>query len=77
MLREDAIRHILQSAHAITRRKDFVLVGSGALIATGRNFPATLTPEIDIYARDAAGPDDIADVIEATLRPLRIYPRAA
>ena len=69
MLRKAAIHHMLEAAHVITKCKDFVIVGSGALIATRNDLPGTLmmTPEIDLYARDAKDPEDTASLIEATL----------
>jgi hypothetical protein len=51
MLRKQNIDHILRAAAAITNQSSFVLIGTGAVIATALHIPASLmmTPELDLY----------------------------
>lgn len=69
MLRRADIDHILRAAAALTGHARFVMVGSGAVIATAKHIPVAmmLTKEIDIYADDVADPDPISDLIDASI----------
>ena len=45
------------------------MVGTGAVIATAKHIPVTMmmTEEIDIYVEDAADPDLVSDLIDASI----------
>ena len=69
MLRRANIDHILRAAAALSGHQRFVMVGTGAVIATARHIPAAmmLTREIDIYADGSADPEAISDLIDASI----------
>ena len=69
MLRRPDIDHILRAAASLSGHARFVMVGTGAVIATARHIPAAmmLTQEIDIYVEDAADPDLISDMIDGSI----------
>lgn len=70
MLRRTQVSHIIRAAAAVANHKRFVLVGTGAVIATAsKPLPAAMmmTEEIDLYPEDAANPDDISDLIDASI----------
>jgi hypothetical protein len=69
MLRRPDIDHILRAAASLSGHTRFVMVGTGAVIATARHIPVAmmLTEEIDIYVEDAPDPDWIADLIDASI----------
>ena len=69
MLRRRDIDHILRAAASLSGHARFVMVGTGAVIATARNIPVgmMLTEEIDIYVEDAADPDLVSDLIDASI----------
>src|ERR1700733_4318496 len=69
MLRRPDIDHILRAAAALSGHTRFVMVGTGAVIATARHIPVAmmLTEEIDICVEDAADPDWISDMIDASI----------
>jgi len=68
MLRKEDIDHILRAAASVTNHNQFVMVGTGAVIAVARHIPVSmmLTSEIDIYVE---GPDSeaISDQIDGAL----------
>ncbi len=67
MLRRPDIDHILRAAASLSGHTRFVMVGTGAVIATAKHLPVAmmLTEEIDIYVEDAADPEWISDLIDA------------
>jgi hypothetical protein len=69
ILKKSHIEHVLRAAVEITKCKEFVIIGSGALIATAKNLPATLmsTDEVDIYVVDTNNPEEMQELIEAHL----------
>ena len=69
MLRRPDIDHILRAAASLSGHSRFVMVGTGAVIATARHIPVVMmmTEEIDIYVEDAADPDWISDLIDASI----------
>lgn len=69
MLRRADIDHVLRAAAALSGHSRFVMVGTGAVIATAKHVPAAmmLTREIDIYADGVADPEPISDLIDATI----------
>jgi hypothetical protein len=69
MLRRSDIDHILRAAASLSGYARFVMVGTGAVIATARHIPVAmmLTQEIDIYVEDAADPEPISDLIDGSI----------
>jgi len=69
MLRRSEIDHILRAAASLTGYTRFVMIGTGAVIATARYVPVTMmqTGEIDIYAEEAADPVWISDLIDGSI----------
>jgi hypothetical protein len=69
MLRRRDIDHILRAAASLSGHARFVMVGTGAVIATARHIPLAMmmTEEIDIYVEDTADPEWISDLINATV----------
>ena|ERR1700722_14142436 len=69
MLRRPDIDHILRAAASLSGHSRFVMVGTGAVIATARHIPVAmmLTEEIDIYVEDATDPALISDLIDASI----------
>jgi hypothetical protein len=69
MLRRPDIDHILRAAASLSGCARFVIVGTGAVIATARHIPLAMmmTEEIDIYAEAAADIEMISDLIDATI----------
>lgn len=70
MLRRADVNHVLRAAAAVTRRNRFVVVGTGAVIATtSKPLPAAmmLTNELDLYADGADNVDEVSDLIDATI----------
>ena len=69
MLRRPDIDHILRAAASLSGHTRFVMVGTGAVIATARHIPVAmmLTEEIDIYVEDAPDPDWVSDLIDASI----------
>lgn len=69
MLRRSDIDHILRAAASLSGHARFVMVGTGAVIATARHIPVAmmLTQEIDIYAEDAADTELISDMIDGSI----------
>jgi hypothetical protein len=67
------IDHILRAASAVTNEHQFVLVGSGAVIASLRNVPYEMlnTDEIDIYVENT----DMEALITGTLGPDSMFHR--
>ncbi len=68
MLKKNNIDHILRAAAAITNYNKFVMVGTGAVIATASSVAAQLmmTNEIDIYV-EGKDSEEVADLISATI----------
>ena len=69
MLRHSDIDHILRAAALLSGHSRFVMVGTGAVIARARHIPVALmlTEEIDIYVEDAADPELVSDLIDASI----------
>jgi hypothetical protein len=69
MLRRSDIDHILRASASLSGRSRFVMIGTGAVIATARHIPATMmqTQEIDIYAEDTADVELISDLIDGSI----------
>jgi hypothetical protein len=69
MLRRPDIDHILRAAASLSGHKRFVMVGTGAIIATAKHIPVVMmmTEEIDIYVEDAEDPDWVSDLIDASI----------
>jgi hypothetical protein len=76
MLRKQDIDHILRAAAAITNQSSFVLIGTGAVIATARHIPAFLmmTSEIDLYV-EGDDSEIFSDLIDATIGQGSIFHR--
>jgi hypothetical protein len=76
MLRRENIDHILRAAAAVTNKSSFVLIGTGAVIATARHIPAFLmmTPEIDLYV-EGDDSEMFSDLIDATIGQGSIFHR--
>ena len=55
-LRRPDIDHILRAAASLSGHSRFVMVGTGAVIATAKHIPVVMmmTEEIDIYVEDVA-----------------------
>jgi hypothetical protein len=77
MLRRSDIDHILRAAAALTGHARFVMVGTGAVIATAKHIPVAmmLTNEIDIYADGVPDPEPISDLIDASIGHLSQFDR--
>jgi hypothetical protein len=69
MLRRSDIDHILCAAASLSGHSRFVMIGTGAVIATVRHIPVVMmqTQEIDIYAEDVADPELISDLIDGSI----------
>jgi hypothetical protein len=69
MLRRTDIDHILHAAASLSGHARFVMIGTGAVIATARPIPITLilTEEIDIYVEDVEDPEWVSDLIDASI----------
>jgi hypothetical protein len=69
MLRRPDIDHILRAAASLSGHSRFVMVGTGAVIATTKHIPVAMmmTEEIDIYAEDADDPDWVSDLIDGSI----------
>jgi hypothetical protein len=69
MLRRSDIDHILRAAASLSGCRRFVMVGTGAVIATAKHIPVVmmLTEEIDIYAEDAPDPGLVSDLIDGSI----------
>jgi hypothetical protein len=76
VLRKADIDHILRAAAAITNQSSFVLIGTGAVIATARHIPARLmmTPEIDLYV-EGDDSEMFSDLIDATIGQGSVFHR--
>jgi hypothetical protein len=69
MLRRPDIDHILRAAASLSGYSRFVMVGTGAVIATARHIPVAMmmTEEIDIYAEDAPDIGLVSDLIDGSI----------
>jgi hypothetical protein len=69
MLRRSDIDHILRAAAVLTGHARFVMVGTGAVIATARHIPVAmmLTKEIDIYADGVPDTEALSDLIDGSI----------
>ena len=69
MLRRPDIDHILRAAASLSGHTRFVMVGTGAVVATAKHIPVAmmLTEEINIYAEDTADTTLISDLIDGTI----------
>jgi len=69
MLRRPDIDHILRAAASLSGHSRFVMVGTGAVIATAKHIPVAMmmTEEVDIYVEDTADPDWVSDLIDASI----------
>jgi hypothetical protein len=69
MLRRPDLNHILRAAASLSGYSRFMTVGTGAIIATAKHIPLIMmmTEEIDIYAEEAADPDEVSDLIDASI----------
>lgn len=58
-----ALEHILRAASAITNERDFVVIGSQAILGQFPHAPDALlvSIEADLYARNAPGKSDLID----------------
>ncbi|MBM3555599.1 MAG: hypothetical protein FJX47_08605 [Alphaproteobacteria bacterium] len=63
------VDHVLRAAGAILDCRKFVVVGTGAVVATTKRLPAgmMMTSEVDLYADDGRDPDPAADLIDGTI----------
>ncbi|MBX9698908.1 MAG: hypothetical protein K2X74_05700 [Acetobacteraceae bacterium] len=77
MLRRDGVDHILRAAAGITGVRHFVVVGTGAAVATQRQLPLAmmLTSELDLYAAEASDPSSTSDLIVATIGQDSVFHR--
>lgn len=62
-MKRDQVEHILRAAGAITGRKEWVIVGSQAILGPVPDAPAELTAseELDLYAPDDERASDLID----------------
>jgi len=68
MLRRSDIDHILRAAASLSGYSRFVMVGTGAVIATAKQIPAVMmTEEVDIYAEDAEDIALVSDLIDGSI----------
>ena len=67
MMNHKKMIHILRAVATITNEKNFVLVGSAAVLLTSRNIPLQMlnTNEIDVYSPDSASEDDFSFLVES------------
>jgi hypothetical protein len=59
----DALEHLLRAAAAVTNERDFVVIGSQAVLGQFPNAPPALlaSVEADLYPRDAVEKSDLVD----------------
>jgi hypothetical protein len=71
-LRRVDLEHVLRAASAITNERDFIVVGSQAILGQFPNAPAELlvSAEVDIYPRDR---HDLADLIDGAIGELSFF----
>lgn len=69
MLKRTGLDHMLRASAAITQHDRFIMIGSGAAIATQWRLPLAmiLTSEIDIYPADVADPEEISELLTAAI----------
>lgn len=69
MLKRAGLDHMLRASAAIAQHDRFILIGSGAAIATQRHLPLAmiLTSEIDIFPADVPDPEEISEMLTATI----------
>jgi hypothetical protein len=69
MLKRAGVNHMLRAAAAILKHDRFVLIGSGSAIAIQSRLPLAmmLTKEIDIYPDGVEDPNDLSEVLAATI----------
>lgn len=72
MLKRAGVDHMLRAASAILKTERFVLIGSGSAIATQPRLPLAmmLTSEIDIYPDGEADPQELSEILSATIGQL-------
>jgi hypothetical protein len=77
MLRRSDVDHILRAAASLSNHARFVMVGTGAVIATARHIPVAmmLTVEIDIYADGVDDPEPISELIDGSIGHLSQFHR--
>lgn len=54
-MKRDQMEHILRAAAAITRERDFIVLGSQALLAAVPELPPTLNQSMEIDLRFGSG----------------------
>jgi hypothetical protein len=66
------LEHVLRAASAITNQKDFIIVGSQAVLGQFPEAPAELlvSDEVDIYPRDRP---DLSDLIDGAIGELSFF----
>lgn len=69
MLKRAGVDHLLRAAAGITGARRFVLLGTGAAIATVPHLPLAmmLTAELDLYAEDLPDAAEASDLIDASI----------
>jgi len=68
MLRRPDIDHILRAAASLSGHSRFVMVGTGAVIATAKHIPVTMMmTEVDIYVEGIADSEWVSDLIDASI----------
>jgi hypothetical protein len=75
VLKRAGVDHLLRAAAAITGARRFVLLGTGAAIATQPRLPLAmmLTPELDLYAEESVA--DASDLLAAAIGEQSVFHR--
>lgn len=68
-MRRDQMEHILRAAAAVTKERDFVVIGSQALLATLPELPPPLNKSMELDLYPLANPA-AADLIDGTIGEL-------
>jgi len=68
-MRRDQMEHILRAAAAVTKERDFVVIGSQALLATLPELPSPLNKSMELDLYPLANPA-AADLIDGTIGEL-------
>jgi hypothetical protein len=66
------LEHVLRAASAITNQRDFIVIGSQAVLGQFPDAPAELlvSDEVDLYPRDRP---DLADLIDGAIGELSFF----
>lgn len=69
MMRREKVEHILRAAGAVTGKKEFVLIGSAAVVAWGANLPEVMaiSRDVDLFAYDEPDQEAISAQLDGSL----------